>query len=366
MDTHLSDSTKLHARYLIELVVAAILKNQPPEPPEGLSFERLYTLAKNHEVLNTVFYSIEKLNNKPEPVLYKKWMNYRNKCVHRNMIQRNELEQICSAFEENGIGYMPLKGLRIAQLYPASDYRFMSDLDILVVGDRGEAEKILLSMGYTVKKGKADYDKGYVKPPFMFVELHNSLFPKYSRFREYYSDIIERCTKNGCEYKMTYEDFYIYHLVHMYKHFSKSGTGIRSVIDHFLLYTRLLPAINMDYVNAELIELDIYEFSESISQIALKWFEGDLEEFSDDEVYILTSGCYGTLEHSVENHSREMGKWGYFKLRVFPPKEIMTERFPVLNKHPYLYPLYYALRFFRGLFLKREQLMDEAKLLKKK
>jgi hypothetical protein len=110
------------------------------------------------------FYAVEQLNNKPEPQLYKKWMNIRNKCIHRNMIQRQEYVEICSAFEENSIDYMPVKGFYLSELYPLEDSRYMGDLDILVKDRRDDAVQLLLNKGYALKKGSIDYDKPLEKP----------------------------------------------------------------------------------------------------------------------------------------------------------------------------------------------------------
>ena len=41
----------------------------------------------------------------------------------------------------------------------------------------------------------------------------------YSEWYEYLQDIWEKCSNDKHEYKMNLEDFYIYHIIHMAKHF---------------------------------------------------------------------------------------------------------------------------------------------------
>ena len=77
----------------------------------------------------------------------------------------------------------------------------------------------------------------------MNIEVHTELKYEYDAGFEYYKDAYKRLVKtgNGAELKMTNEDFYVYVLSHTAHHFSVSGTGLRSVIDHWYLRQKLLP-----------------------------------------------------------------------------------------------------------------------------
>lgn len=353
--------------YTLSLLSAVINGKSPVEPDFEPDWDFIFRFTKMHNVDNTVFYAVEQLKNKPEPQLYKKWMNIRNKCIHRNMIQRQEYAEICSAFEENSIDYMPVKGFYLSELYPIEDSRYMGDLDILVKDRRDDAVQLLTDRGYSTKKNSVDYDKPLIKPPFMVVELHNNLFPQHSPYRAYFDDVFSKSAQNGHCFKMNPEDFYIYELVHLYKHFSGGGAGIRSVADFYLINKKLLPDMDADKIKTQLEKLELNDFSDEIASLAKKWFKNeDFSDFTESEIYVINSGTYGTDENKIVNQIGDNTKSEYLKFRFLPPKELMYEIFPRLNKHPYLLPFYYILRFFRGFFKKRKNLKEEYKILKLK
>jgi hypothetical protein len=70
--------------------------------------------------------------------------------IRRNLILWNEFLRINTAFIENKIAMLPLKGMDIlARFYPAFDLRSMCDIDILIKEDQlAEAERALSALGY--------------------------------------------------------------------------------------------------------------------------------------------------------------------------------------------------------------------------
>lgn len=365
MNNFFNPEQQINIKYTLSLVSAVINEIEPKEPDFAPDWEFIFRFTKSHFIDNTVFYAVEKLNNKPQPELFKKWRDIRNKCIHRNMIQRQEFAAVCSCLDKNDIEYMNVKGFSVSTLYPDEAMRYMGDLDILIKDRRDDAVNLLLEMGYTLKENGIDYDRPLVKSPFMVVELHNSLFPMYSPYRSNFEDVFSKASKNDNRYTMSGEDFYVYETAHLYKHFSGSGTGIRSIMDFYLVNKKLLPKLDFSKIKTELNKLGLAEFSDKIYKLAEKWFENeDYESFSDDEKYILTSGLYGTKEHSVKNKTKAKSDSEYIRERLFPPKELMYEIFPNLQKRPFLLPFYYTLRFFRGAFFKRKKLKNEYKILK--
>lgn len=365
MDISLDNEKQMNnIRFTLSLLSSVINETEPKEPDFQPVWDFIFAFTKLHKVDNTVFYAIEKLNNKPEPTLYKKWMDARNKCIHRNMIQRQEFASICATFEEKGIEYMPVKGFAVSELYPKEDMRYMGDIDILIKDNRDKATEILLEKGYTLKKDRVDYDQPLTKMPFMVVELHNNLFPKYSPYRSFFDNIFSKCKKNGYRYNMSGEDFYIYETVHLYKHYAGSGSGIRSIMDFYFINKKLKPKFNEIIINEKLKLLELDGFSELAADLADKWFErNDFQNFSDEELYILSSGTYGTIEHMIKNRREKNSRLGYYFSRLFPSKSIMFERYPTLNKRPFLLPLYYIYRPLNGIVFKNKKIIREFKII---
>ena len=353
--------------YLISLLSSAVNETAPEEPGENVSFKYIYSLAKSHEVLNTVFYSVERLKNKPEKELFDKWKNKRNEAFHRNMVQSDEFELIKNAFVKNGVEFMPVKGLPICRLYPKSDYRFMNDLDILVK-DTKRAGRVIETLGYTPKRVGATHHDEFIKPPFMLVELHRDLVGADSPYYDYYGGVFSRAKrKNESEYELSREDFYIYSLVHLEKHYKKAGTGLRSFSDLYLLNKRLLPDSDRKYIENELEKLGLGEFALKMSAVADKWFlKNDFKNLSKEELYILASGAFGTTQNKVNSVKGDKGDLGFILKRLFPSAKKMKWRFVWLRKYPFLLPYAYVYRIFRDGISRRKDVKAELSALKQK
>lgn len=148
-----------------------------------------------------------------------------------NMQKIHNIEQI-----PYGMLYLPLKGIIMNDYYPSVGMRQMSDNDILFDADAWERmEKHMISEGY-----KAEYvGKGHDE-----------------RWVEYYSDIKDRLipdrTDDRCYgYHMSDEDFYIYITSHAYKHYSGSGTGLRTLMDFYAYLNAKGDTFNLDYIWTE-------------------------------------------------------------------------------------------------------------------
>lgn len=353
--------------YLLKLTASVINGTVPPEPYNSIDLSEVYKLAKSHNILNLTYYAVEQLQNKPDADILKKWEFKRNQCIHRNMIQTQEFNIISDSFEENKIEFMPVKGFFLSNLYPKPDYRFMSDLDFLVKKDNlKQADSVLVSMGYTATKKGVMYDDEFEKPPFMYIEVHHELFPLHSPFNPYYKDIFERSEKETeYRYKMTDEDAYIYIMLHLYKHYSEAGTGIRSIVDTYLLNKKVLPEMDKSYLNDQFNKLGISEFVETLSNIAEKWFGLNTDyKFLEDELFILYSGTYGNYETRILNKYSNLGSKHYYLKRIFPPLIVMKDLFHPLRKYPFLLPFFYIVRIF-SLILpsQRKKIKQEIKVL---
>ncbi len=366
----MSDNQKkyINVSYFFKLVSAAINGKPPEEPPEGVDFNKIFQIAKLHSLGNTTFYAVEKLENKPEPALYKKWCDERNIGVHRNLIQTMEFEQIKRELQAKGIEYMPMKGLRMSGYYPKPEYRTMSDIDFLIREKNLKAcGEILKSLGYKpYMVGSVHHDE-YHKPPLMIAEFHHELIGQDSRFFSYYDGIMDRCEKVGdYEYRMSDEDFYIFTLVHLNKHYEFSGTGVRSILDMYLLNEKLLPLLDRTYVFAELDKLELREFFDKIREIGEKWFKTeDYSAFSEDEIYIIRSTSYGLDEHEFINRKGDLEGAAFLKKRIFPSYGWMKDHYPAVKKFPPILPFAYVYRLFHGLIFKRKRIKNEITTLKK-
>lgn len=361
----------LTSSYLITLLAAVLHDQIPPPLPPELDLDRLYKLAAWHSVANMAYYGLSRLEPILAPEIMKQFRNARNKCLAREARQELEVELILAALEEKQIKYMPLKGYIIKNLYPQPDMRLMSDVDILVKADQlQKAGETMLSLGYTAEHIGGNHDV-YYKRPVMNIELHRALIAENnSRLHAYFGSGWQRTRLvNGSSYRyeLCREDFYIYLLGHMAKHYRGGGTGIRSVMDVWVHNRHYKDQMDWSYINTELEKAGLLAFAKSMKKLSEQWFNEEADQEMDQEMtaYILANGTYGTTRNAAMNKFIQGKKEGdsftlakvKYALRIFfPDIHHMTILFPFLQKSPFLLPLCWALRGIRTLIFRRENI----------
>lgn len=283
-----------------------------------------------------------------------------------------DLKNVLSELENAGIWYMPLKGTILKNLYPRFAMREMCDCDILFDADRAEDVKTIMEkLGFGVKSFGERNDDDYWKLPVSSFEMHRVLFGSMhdKKLYEYYKDIKRRLLKdenNNYGYHFSSEDFYIFMIAHESKHYNRSGTGLRSLLDIYVY----LHAVDLDmsYVKTETEKLGIDKFEEKNRSLALKLFsEGALSE--EEQImfdYIIRSGTYGSLDHYVENQVKKEGKLKYLFRRICGPFEKndpycaqFRKKYTTFFKYPILLPFLPIYRFFKALKNKPKRILAE-------
>lgn len=361
-------------KYVIHLVKCALKKEQPKEKPENLSWDKIFSLANKHMIANMIWYSVEKLKSKPETELWKKWTELKNMTIVKDITQRNEYKKIIAAFAKEQIRCMPVKGIFLKKMYPRADFRTMSDIDILIDTENADkAENIMLALGYACESKERSHHDVYFKAPVMNIEIHRQLFSDISakNLSQYYKDVFIKAEKiDGCEfaYKMTDEEFYIYILAHFYKHYSNGGSGIRSVMDIYVLNHSIYEGLDKQCLNDKLDNLELLDFRNKITDLSEMWFDKNKEtpELIKISEYIIGSGTYGTRLNNVNNQIKKKGKAGYFIYCAFPPLYFMKNNYPILKKVPFLLPILWIWRLISSLITKRNVVIFKLKAIFKR
>ncbi|MFA5527676.1 MAG: nucleotidyltransferase family protein [Peptostreptococcales bacterium] len=177
--------------------------------------------------------------------------------------------------------------------------------------------------------------------------------------------------KLGCEYtyELSREDFYIYLLIHLTKHYSGGGTGIRSFMDIWVYRNRYKDEMDWDYIEAELEKTGLREFTENICGLGEVWFGSGQDNALYEEMteYIFSSGAYGTRKNAVissmnikssKKHSAKISKCLYSLRLFFPPLSTMKIQYPFLGEVPKLLPACWVLRGIRCLLFKRKHTLQ--------
>lgn len=351
-------------QYLIELLISAMDGTAPPAPYAELS--DVMKLAEFHSVANLAYYAAEKLELQEE--LRRKWSQLRDREIMHDIRQTTELALLCSAFQEAGIRFLPLKGAIMKELYPQSDYRSMSDIDILIDTQNISAVRaVMLSIGYEA----CDLDHGihdvYTKMPSVSVEIHRELFGDDGKeFAPIFSDIWDHCTSENGFCRLNNEYFFAFLLAHGMKHYQLGGTGVRTFLDLYV-FRKAHPDTDTEKICRMFSECGCEKLCRDFMALSDMWFCDKADEkLMEMAEYILRGGTYGTFENQVEYELQSKSKTQYILSKIFPSLSHMKQQYPVLKKIPVLMPLVWLYRLFTKPFINRKQHALKLKTLIKK
>lgn len=353
------------------LVSCAVNQEKPDQDRcASMNLSAVYSVLQANGLTAAAAFALEQVTELPRA-----FDQSQKKAIRKIALFDIERAQIFGALENAGIWYLPLKGIVLKDYYPLDGMREMSDNDILCDSSKiAEIKQIMEDFGYTCELYEEYNHDTYAKPPTLEFEIHRSLFSENEQpqYFNYFQDIKDRLVPiNGTNYgfHMTDEDFYLYLLCHMYKHYSHAGTGLRSLLDIYVFHKRFGDTLDRVYLAAELKKLQLTDFERDMSRLADKVFTcAALTEQEDKELeYLVASGIYGINEHVEQNRiSKILGgddskksKRTYFFSRVFISGETLEKRYPFVYRHKFLYPLLLIYRPIKGIFTHPKVILDE-------
>ena len=378
------------SEFLIYLMACSLQGTKPEEALlANIDMEALLRLAKAHSVSAMVCMALEQTNafRCAEESIRLKWLDCKNKAVRKNMLLDAERHRLEKEFAEHGIWYMPLKGSILKDWYPKFGMREMADNDILFdPAGRKQVREIFQNRGYkTVSFRKGNHDV-YEKAPIYNFEMHVSLFHgTYKELTEQYENVKERLLPvDGTAYQFAFtpEDFYVFVLAHAHKHYSHSGTGIRTLADIYVMNRHLGGIMNRDEVEQKLTQLGIAEYEQHSRVLAEKLFSAVRPlaeiELTEDEKGMLLYYCdattYGTVDNRVNNRLHELQenseniklwtKVKYCCVRLFPERDFCKYAYPFVYKHPWTLPFFWVWRIVDRCITNKKNVQQELKALK--
>lgn len=373
--------------YLLELLSSVLNGHRAENRLDQVEGGRLYQAAVFHGVEAMAFDAL-RAYMEPESDLYKKWARAYEDNLVIELYQMAEYEEITHRFSDAGICFMPLKGILMKQLYGSSRHRKMGDLDLLIEpGKEDCCRELMAGMGYeTVEFGQSNHDsysKGCVR-----VELHSALFSRLSKwYAPYFEGMMERASpspSNAFLLLPDRTDFYLFNIVHFAKHFYGKGSGLRSLVDVFVMLRT--DGRQMTEEGQMLLKsMGLEGFEARMSRLGDICFSQERKELSEEEKEILDTlicaGTYGSPERRPWNQvrliqdrvkedpgageSESSARRRYFLSRVFLRREAMEARYPILKRYPGLLPVFWLVRGFKVVLYKREKLKQDWELLMK-
>lgn len=339
---------------------------------EPFPFDELVREAVRHGVENLLFHGLCAAGFTVKDDRMKALFHAVGENIFVNENQVATALSVCDAFSENGIEYMPLKGLTIRELYPSSEMRTMSDVDILIKTEQyPKICEILSNLGF-VPVLESVYELVWQKGTMLYLELHKSLFPTYDvDFHTEFGNGWGKAVQQGntpC-YTLSDEDNFVYLFTHFAKHYLDGGIGFRHLAD---LWVYLQAHLQLDtaYITAFLERLHLRAFYENVMAALSVWMEDAEETPATAEILhtVFAAGVYGTVEdHRIAGAERHTTtSTAQMKCRrlwsfLFPPFELMSYAYPVLKKAPFLLPLVYVWRFMTKALLRPKRALAQSK-----
>lgn len=276
--------------------------------------------------------------------------------LRQTIEQENEGKRILSVLDEAGIDHIALKGWVMKRLYPCSEYRGMADIDMLVKDyDYDRLSEVMDRCGYT-GEGRSSWMHDNFRKDSINVEMHKRLTDDSGVIQSWERKMwdharLVRGTKH--EYEMCNDDYFIFHMIHMYKDFRDGHLGLRRLLDMWIILERYKDRLNEWYLDKAFAQMGMVEFVSSMKKLAYSCFETHV--FDEDSAvlmeFCIESGIYGTertykVSRIARSSSRSSvaGKMISFVSAIFLPWDRMKAHFPILKKYPVLLPVMWAKR----------------------
>ena len=268
-----------------------------------MDWNTLYGLAHSHNVEGIIYYQCKSFMPINIVKLYEEFF-IGTLFLYTN--RKNILKEVTDAFHKDNIPFCLIKGYSIAEFYPIAELRTMGDCDILVDKTHiSKAISVMRSLGYQgIDNERASSWEGE-KDGYIF-EIHDNLVHTNEHLTSeqirFFNDITPYITKTRLEYNFSF----LFLLVHLRKHFMNSGVGIRQFMD-LAVMVQYCSAMNWDWIENKLIELDLLKFAQSCFILIHRWFNilppidcGTMENEFYEKVTdkILRNGVFGNNDIS--------------------------------------------------------------------
>ncbi len=334
---------------------------------ENFPWDRAVDFARDQCVDVMFWMGVQKSGVNMPPTYHSMLQRRAMMMIANSVRQENEARIIFDLLKQNNIEFLPLKGVILQYMYPEPAMRFMGDIDILIKTEQYKAiEQLMRNAGYDFDH-ESDHEYVWNKKNILYVEFHKKLIPSYNKdYFAYYGDGWQLVNQTADEYKMSDEDFFIYIFTHLSKHYRRSGIGLKHFIDIWV-YLRSKTGLDEQYIEGELVKLQLLEFYKNVRYTLQVWFDGAEENEASELITNRTFsvGVYGNSKNGVFSSAVSMAadslrEDNYRTVRllhaVFCPYTTMCKKYTFLKKFPVLLPVMWCVRIVTALLFRRENI----------
>ena len=340
-------------------------------PAEKADWPAIFTLANQQKLLPILFESVRKTPAAEEnAALFAVTKQQVIGQVLNQTVRSAEFAELYRKLRAAGLHPIVVKGQLCSRLYPLKDHRISADDDLYISDAEFMAcHKQLLANGLRTdtpadELASADevpYTKGGSP---LYIELHRRLFDSsedaHDELNRFFTDL--NTTEIDGFLAMPPHEHLLYLLLHAYKHFVRSGIGLRQFCDIGLWAWAYHSEIDWQRLHEQCESVHAATFAAAAFCIAREYLgiEFDLPAPWDGSIDVepllhdtLCGGVYGsndltrlhssTVTLNAVKASRTGEKSSVLRT-VFPKREYLERRYPYLKKRPYLLPVAWAQR----------------------
>ena len=340
-------------------------------PAEKVDWPDIFTLANQQKLLPILFEAVRKMPAAEENVaLFAVTKQQVIGQVLNQTVRSAEFSDLYHKLRSAGLHPIVVKGQLCSRLYPQTDHRISADDDLLIPdGEFMACHEQLLTNGLTTdtpadELASAD-EVSYTKNGSpLYIELHRHLFDSaedaHDELNHFFTDI--NPVETDGLLAMPPHEHLLYLLLHAYKHFVRSGIGLRQFCDIDLWARAYHAEIDWQRLHDQCASVHAATFAAAAFRIARDdlGIEFDLPAPWSDAVDVepllhdsLCGGVYGsndltrlhssTVTLNAVKASRTGEKSSVLRT-VFPKREYLERRYPYLKKRPYLLPVAWVQR----------------------
>ena len=340
-------------------------------PAESVDWPAVFALAGQQKLLPIVFEAVRKTPAAAENAALFAAVKQQvtGQVLHQTM-RASAFASLYQKLRAAGLHPVVVKGQLCSRLYPLRDHRISADDDILIPdGEFLACHEQLLANGLTTdtpmdELASAD-EVPYTKDGSpLYIELHRRLFDssedEHDELNRFFADI-PAAEIDGL-LTMPPHEHLLYLLLHAYKHFVRSGIGLRQFCDIGLWARAYHSEIDWPRLHEQCESVHAATFAAAAFHIAGDYLgiEFDLPAPWDGSIDVepllhdtLCGGVYGsndltrlhssTVTLNAVKASRTGEKSSVLRT-LFPKREYLERRYPYLKKRPYLLPVAWAQR----------------------
>ena len=358
-------------RFVLSLLKASMLTDSEVcVPGTDSAISEILSIIRRNGILLTVYPIIRKMEGEKNALLQQLETDLRQQYIaalKQTVLQDYEGNLVLKQLGQDGFQCIALKGWEMRRLYPKTTMRQMADLDILVRPYQFSRIKTAVeALGFSSGKESSWKHDSFMKGE-VHIEMHKRLTDDSGVVQKWEAEMWTKAvpTENEHVLKMSQEDYYIFHFVHLHKDFMNGSLGLRRIVDTWLLEKQ---SLNMDLVEKYLKSFGLWTFRERMVKLS-RALMGD--ESMDENCEVLLEhafrhGIYGSDVSYKTGRIAAMGKnikSGKLKsaiAAVFLPYKRMKAQYPILKKWPVLLPWCWCKRI--GHFLRTDRKRSRTKL----